>query len=1156
MSLFNTSLFGTILGERCPNCGSRNVSTAYYCQNCGTKLASPESKPTSKGSADQLPSTNTGWLSHDRIIGDQVNQYSGKFASGNSSSSTRQHDNQTRSSYTPPHLREEVLRNRASLEGERKQVTVLFVDIKDSQTLASQLDAESWHNLLDDFFEILNRCVHQFEGTVNQYTGDGIMALFGAPIAHEDHAQRAAYAALKIHRDIQPLQDQLEQLYQLPLGIRLGLNSGEVIVGKIGDDLRMDYTAQGATVGLAARMESFANAGQICLSSTTAELISPNFRLKDLGSFSIKGESNRQSIYELKGVRTIRTRFESNHYQLTPFIGREETLNQLHQQFSLVIEGIEPIQSVSIVADAGLGKSRLAYEFAQQCNKRYNALYLEAHGATHGQHVPFLPIIELTRQYFNIQDNSSLKQAQKSIDTQLKKLRLFTPQASDLIAKFVGLAPTNLDLNHSQQLSQDGDINFSGLYKLFKHIATAGYDIEPTVIVLDDLHLFDPASLKLITELTQTFEKGSARILLISNYRPLFTPEWAKHAWHKTVILEALDQTATETLLSKTLGSDTSITSTKQLIQERAAGNPLFIEAISNELVEAGYLTGKPGHYVQLKQLDNLKVPATVQALLNARIDRLNDTEKLLLQITSVIGKHAPDKILYKASGVSLRDFNKAVGSLISQQLLLRQKLYPQAVYSFPHPLLQESVYQSLLREQRQKLHGFVADATINYYKKNNEQAGNIAYHFDQAKQYSESIQWHRRAASWTRTRDISKAMQHWQSVYDLREYAPADQQGLFALEACARQLQLGSRRGMPPETAKKLYVTGLQLSKELQDRQFPVLLEMAMGSITAFTGSLNASQQHYRHAAQIAADDQQRIVAWIGLIQAMHTLGKNRQALAILDQALALTHNDPEVGAHLLGRSPLVSLLLLQAWIAVEQGKTEYCSKLLQRAKTLAKERGESEHIAWYRCIKAVLWLNHPDASNQQACEKATIHLVKATRIARQSGNRLIYILASTAECQTLLQQQQYADCLLAGQNLLAYIDDHHIGTAFKPRIYALLAHAELASQHLDQATEYAKLSLRRAEKSGTKGYAIEALLVSCAVRLAVIATMEASHINTSNTDEKTISNRQKKAFLQVKNWLTTCESLIRETGLTTHQSTMDALIHSLSEQDLPAQN
>jgi class 3 adenylate cyclase len=330
-------------------------------------------------------------------------------------------------SYTPKHLAEKILSSRAALEGERKQVTVLFADVCGSMELQEQVDPEEWLRIMDGFFAVLSDGVHRFEGTVIQFTGDGIMALFGAPIAHEDHAQRACYTALKLKEDVRRYAEEVQHAHGLGFSARLGLNSGEVVVGTIGDDLRMDYTALGHTVGLAQRMEALAEPGTTYLSNHTAMLVSGFFELDDLGEFDIKGVQDQLKVYSLLGP--YRTHLDLSLARgLTPFVGRDAEMQTLHSALDRARDSKGHV--VGIVAQAGTGKSRLCYEFVQKCRDSGTRVY-EAHGLAHGKGIPFLPVLQLFRHYFDITEQDTNAQARQKIADQMlwasmKRCRCFT----------------------------------------------------------------------------------------------------------------------------------------------------------------------------------------------------------------------------------------------------------------------------------------------------------------------------------------------------------------------------------------------------------------------------------------------------------------------------------------------------------------------------------------------------------------------------------------------------------------------------------------------------------------------------------------------------------------------------------------------------------
>ena len=433
---------GKPLASGCPQCGLENPPGFKFCGECGTELQGSGSR--AQGSVGPEPST------------------------------------------PPPvprpakHVAEKMLASRAAVEGERKQVTVMFADVKGSMELAEQLDPEEWSQIMNRFFQILSEGVERFEGFVDKFTGDGIMALFGAPIAHEDHAQRACFAALHLRDTLRRYADELRRTEGVSLSVRIGLNSGEVIVGKIGDDLRMDYTAQGHTVGLAQRMESSAAADTTCLTAYTARLVEGYFQLRDLGEFVLKGVSAPLRAYELQGVGSLRTRLDASRSRgFSKFVGRNREMATLESALEAAIGGNG--QVVGVVAEAGTGKSRLCLEFVERCRAR-GVRVNEGHCPAHGKTIPFLPLLEMLRDIFGIGERDSDHEARRKIAGELLLLDETFQQLLPILFDFMGVADPD---KPPPAMSPEG--RQQKLFAFVRHLAAARSAREPTVLFLDDL---------------------------------------------------------------------------------------------------------------------------------------------------------------------------------------------------------------------------------------------------------------------------------------------------------------------------------------------------------------------------------------------------------------------------------------------------------------------------------------------------------------------------------------------------------------------------------------------------------------------------------------------------------------------------------------------
>jgi class 3 adenylate cyclase len=661
---------------------------------------------------------------------------------------------------------------RSALEGERKQVTVLFADVRGSMDLAEQVDPEEWHKIMDRFFAILSDGIHSFEGTINQYTGDGIMALFGAPIAHEDHARRACYAALHLQQELRRYADELRLKYGLGFSVRMGINSGEVVVGKIGDDLRMDYTAQGHTVGLAARMEQMADTGKVLLSGQTGNLVSGYFELRDLGEAQVKGLSDQLHVFELEGIGRMRTRLDVSRARgFTKFVGRQSEMAVLEGALAQAIAG--NAQLVGVVAEPGTGKSRLCYEFAERCRAQGIPVY-EARGVAHGKAVPLLPVLEFFRNYFGITEQDTPRAARDKIAGRMLLLDEKLSEALPLMFDFLGVPdPARPSPPIGPEARQRRFLDLS------RQLARARSAQEPAVLLLEDLHCFDKASDEYIENVVVEVASGN-RTLLLLNFRPEYQASWMRKSYYHQLPLQALGAEAIRELFADLIGTDPSLDRLTELIRERTGGNPFFIEESVHSLVEAGALVGTRGARRLGRPAHEIAVPASVQSVLAARIDRLPEREKQVLQVASVIGQRFSEPILHRVAEVGDGELPAALHALLNAEFLYEEALYPEAEYAFKHPLTREVAYRSQLADRRSCAHAAIARAMEEVeLGKLDERAALLAYHWEQAGGAREAAKWHQRAAEWVGLNNPAEALRHWASVRQRLDTLPETPENL-----------------------------------------------------------------------------------------------------------------------------------------------------------------------------------------------------------------------------------------------------------------------------------------------------------------------------------------------------------------------------------------
>ena len=582
---------GATFGTVCSGCGAKVEAGSKFCDRCGAPLAATLPQPTA----------------------------SLRFASPES--------------YTPKHLAEKILTSKSAFEGERKQVTVLFADLKGSMELLADRDPEEARQLLDPVLERMMEAVHCYEGTVNQVMGDGIMALFGAPLAHEDHAVRACYAALRMQEAVKRYAETIQRTAGVPLQIRVGLHAGEVVVRSIGSDLRMDYTAVGQTTHLAARMEQMAMAGAILMTAGALRLAEGHVQVRPLGAIPVKGLGEAVEVYELTGAGPRRSRLQAAAARgLTRFVGRTAELEQLAQ--ALARAGAGHGQVVAVVGEPGVGKSRLYWEFTHS-PRTHGWLTLEAGSVSYGKATAFLPVIELLRAYFQLEPRDDTRKIREKVTGKLLSLdRALEPGLAALLwlLDVPGDDPQwdRLDPPQRRQKALDA----------VKRLLIRESQVQPLLVVFEDLHWIDSETQALLDSLVESLP--TARLLLLVNYRPEYQHSWGGKSYYLQLRIDPLPPEGAEALLDALLGPDASLEPLKRLLIERTERNPFFLEESARALIETKVLAGERGAYRLLTAphdlRNSLQIPATAQAILAARIDRLTPEDKRLLQAAAVIG--------------------------------------------------------------------------------------------------------------------------------------------------------------------------------------------------------------------------------------------------------------------------------------------------------------------------------------------------------------------------------------------------------------------------------------------------------------------------------------------------------------------------------------
>jgi class 3 adenylate cyclase/tetratricopeptide (TPR) repeat protein len=694
---------GAKLLKKCPRCGCENLPSDKFCGECGNSLAQP-SEPTHK----------------DLTFDEKLNKIQ---------------------RYLPRGLTEKILSQRDKIEGERKQVTVMFCDLEGFTPLVEQLGAEEAYGVMDQVYELLIHKVHDYEGTVNEMTGDGIMALFGAPIALEDAPQRAIRSALAIHREMAKFSDKLKQERKgiPPLKMRIGIHSGPVVVGTLGNNLRVEFKAVGDTVNLASRMESLAEPGATYATEDTCKLTEGLFRFEALGERVVKGKEVPVRVFQVIAPTTRRTRFDvSAERGLTSFVGRDRELE-------LLLDGVERAkegdgQAFSVIGQAGLGKSRFLYEFRKAISNE-DISFLEGKCLSYSKGVPYHPIIDVLRGNFGISENDTDDVIRNKVKSNLEVLNAEEATTLPYLLELLGFKDSGID-----RMSMSPEGRRERIIEAVKQIIIKGASIRPLVIAIEDLHWADRSTEDALKWLLESVP--GARVLIIFTYRPEFVYTWGGRSYHNLITLNRLSNRESFLMVSNLLGTDAVDPEVQRLILSKTEGVPFFIEEFVTSLQGLGLIKREDGRVFFQGDPQSLAIPSTIQDMIMARVDRLSDGARAVLQAGSAIEREFPHDLIRTVTGLSETELLSHLSAIKDAELLYERGIYPRTSYIFRHALTREVVYRSILERRRRELHGRIGTAIEEIH--GDDLAGHfeiLSEHFCRSEDYPKAAEYSKRAA-------------------------------------------------------------------------------------------------------------------------------------------------------------------------------------------------------------------------------------------------------------------------------------------------------------------------------------------------------------------------------------------------------------------------
>ena len=714
---------GSALSRRCPKCGAENAPSSAFCEDCGAALA---------GNAASAA------------------------AGSPQAASTAPHIHVTPEQQDPS----------KTIDGERKTVTALFADIKGSMELMEDLDPEEARAVIDPALHLMIEAVRRYDGYVVQSTGDGIFALFGAPVAHEDHPQRALYAALRLQEELKRYSDRMRQEGRLPLQARVGVNTGELVVRSIQTGAaHTEYTPIPHTANLAARMQMLAPIGSIAVTEQVRKLCEGYFLFNGLGPTKVKGVSEPVNVYEVTGIGPLRTRLQRAAGRgLTKFVGREGEMDTLRHAAEQAKSGHGQI--VAALAEPGVGKSRLYFEF--KATSQSDWMVLETFSVSHGKASAYLPLIDLLRNYFDITVADDERKRREKVTGRVVALDRSLEDTLPYLFSLLGIVEGDDPL-----AQMDGQVKKRRTLEAIKRILLRESLNQPLMVIFEDLHWIDEQTQELLNLLADSI--GTAKLLLLVNYRPEYSHQWNSKTYYTQLRLDPLGKESADEMLSALLGASpapatqspgahlerssddlqvagrvrahNSLEGLKRVIIERTEGNPFFMEETVQMLFDEGALA-RDGVAVRItKPLSDLKIPPTVQAILAARIDRLPANEKDLLQTLAVLGKEFQVSLVRAVTARSDDALNLMLGNLQLAEFIYEQPAIGDIEYSFKHALTQQVAYDSLLIQRRKLLHERAGVALEPMFAGQLEDHLNdLAHHYSRSDNISKAVEYLERA--------------------------------------------------------------------------------------------------------------------------------------------------------------------------------------------------------------------------------------------------------------------------------------------------------------------------------------------------------------------------------------------------------------------------
>ena len=1016
---------GSAIEVSCPNCGSTPPPNFKFCNKCGHDLSKPQEEPAKE-------------LSFDQKI-EKIQKY------------------------LPQGLTEKILSQRERIEGERKQVTVMFCDMEGFTPLSEMLGIEDAYSIMDQVYEILIHKVHDYEGTVNEMTGDGIMALFGAPIALEDAPQRAIRSSLAIHRELAKFSDQFRQEKNdiPPVKMRIGIHTGPVVVGTVGNDLRVEFKAVGDTVNLASRMEGQAQPGTTYVTDDTFKLTEGLFRFEALGEKEIKGKKEPIKVYRAIAPSTSRTRFDvSAERGLTPFVGRERELEILLDGFERAKGGRG--QAFSIVSEAGIGKSRLLYEFRKALASA-DLIFLEGRCLSYSSGVAYHPVIDILKANFDIRQGDKDSEIREKVKKGLEVIRLDEASSLPYLLELFSVKDSGID-----KIPMSPEAKKDRIIEAINRITLQGSQIRPLILAYEDLHWSDKSSEEVLKYVLESIP--GARVLMIFTYRPEFVHTWGGKSYHNQINLNRLSNRESLSMVADLLNAESIDSDLEELILEKTEGVPFFIEEFIRSLNDLKLIEKKNNRYRLAKDIQDVSIPSTIQDVIMARVDSLPDGAKELLQTGSAIEREFSYDLIKRVKQLTEQELLSHLSVLKDSELLYERGIFPETAYIFKHALTRDVVYESILNKKKKKLHEEIGNAVEELYADRiEEQYELLAHHFALSEHWEKAVHFGRLAAEKAhKLSQFQQAVTTYEQTVKWLLKLPENkmrQENLVDIqqEICWSYIGLGQFEkagevGLQAETTAKL----------LDDRVRLGITYLGIGTAYVYQGNFKETEHYSLQAIQyLEGTSEERELAIANLVLGACYIGQGmwRKSEQRFSKAITAYEKLGQKTEYVMGWNALPYTILcgqlgynLGIMGRIAEGKEFFERGFASELEEVSNLTTKMAYCSWQGLFISLIGEDNFGA---------VAMMDQLVELAEKSDSPFMILVFSVAKANVMLAIEDFGAVISSSQKALKAIEGKSIRTGHVINLYYDLVWAELelgdlrsAKQHYKEGRQLVELS------------------------------------------------------------------------------------------------